>query len=280
MHHLGRLIETPADAGRYAGHSSGYTRRALIDRAAGSPHQEVVVAELEPGGSVDLHAHAFEEAFYVLAGRLTFEAAGAMEELGSDDFVFVDRGTAHSLSNRSAETVRWFEVSAPQPGAALEDTVFFAGSAPAPPADPPYRRDHFDADALPPPSGVILAGFNAANVGNAALRILVGPDSGASQLNLMVVQYHPGGFIAEHDHAFEEGFFFLEGEVEANLDGEFHTLVAGDYCWSSVGSMHALTNKSDGIVRWLETQVPQPPSRYQARFRGDWERFVASGEPA
>jgi quercetin dioxygenase-like cupin family protein len=274
MHHLGRLKETPASAGRYAGHSAGHTRRALIDRAAGSPHQEVVVAELEPGGSVDLHLHAFEEAFYVLDGQLTFEAADATEELGPDDFVFVDRGTAHRLSNASAGIVRWFEVSAPQPGADLEDTVFYEGSAPAPPADPPYWRDHFDVDALPPPSGVILAGFNAANVGNAALRILVGPDSGASQLNLMVVQYHPDGFIAEHDHAFEEGFFFLEGEVEANLDGEIFTLGAGDYCWSSVGSMHALTNKSGGIVRWLETQVPQPPSRYQARFRSDWERFV------
>ena len=278
MHHLGRLSETPAGAGRYAGHGTGHSRRALIDRTAGSPHQEVVVAELEPGGSVDPHVHAFEEAFYVLEGRLTFEAAGTTEELGPDDFVFVDRGTAHSLSNTSGEVVRWFEVSAPQPGAALEDTVFFSDAAPAPAADPPYWRDHFDADALPPPSGVILAGFNAANVGNAALRILVGPDSGASQLNLMVVQYHPGGFIAEHDHAFEEGFFFLEGEVEANLDGEYHTLVAGDYCWSSVGSMHALTNKSAGIVRWLETQVPQPPSRYQARFRGDWERFLEGAE--
>src|SRR5471032_3127693 len=86
MHQLGRLSETPADAGRYAGHSTGHARRALIDRAAGSPHQEVVVAELEPGGSVDLHVHAFEEAFYVLEGRLTFEAAGATEELGPDDF--------------------------------------------------------------------------------------------------------------------------------------------------------------------------------------------------
>ena len=93
----------------------------------------------------------------------------------------------------------------------------------------------------------------------------------------MVVQYAPGGFINEHDHAFEEGFFFLEGEVEAGLEDSTHVLQAGDYCWSSVGSMHALHNRSDGIVRWLETQVPQPPSRYQARFVGDWERFLEGG---
>ena len=43
----------------------------------------------------------------------------------------------------------------------------------------------------------------------------------------MVVQYAPGGFINEHDHAFEEGFFFLEGEIEAELEGETHVLAGG-----------------------------------------------------
>src|ERR1700737_2033925 len=81
----------------------------------------------------------------------------------------------------------------------------------------------------------------------------------------MVVQYARGGFITRHDHAFEEGFFFLEGEIEAELDGEVHGLEAGDYCWSGVRSMHAFANRAEQPVRWLETQVPQPPSRYQAR---------------
>jgi mannose-6-phosphate isomerase-like protein (cupin superfamily) len=82
------------------------------------------------------------------------------------------------------------------------------------------------------------------------------------------------GFITEHDHAFEEGFYFLTGEIEAQLEGETLMLGAGDYCWSGVGSMHALTNRATGTVRWLETQVPQPPSRYQARFVADWQRFL------
>ena len=150
--------------------------------------------------------------------------------------------------------------SAPQPGATVEDTVFAEGHALPDGLDVPYWRDHFDAAELPQPSGAILEGFDAANVGGAALKILVGPATGASQLNLMVVQYVPGGFINPHDHAFEEGFFFLEGEIEANLGGEISTLRAGDYCWSSVGDMHALKNRSDGVVRWLETQVPQPPA--------------------
>ncbi len=275
-HTSGRLADVPAGAGRYAGHSEGHLRRAFIDRAAGSVHQEVVVAELAPGGHVDQHLHAFEEAFYVLEGSLTFEAAGASEELAADDFVFVERGVAHALRNGSGEPARWLEVSAPQPGDNLEDTVFVTGDAPAPELEAPYRKGHFDPAELPSPSGGIgLAGFGGGNVGGAAAKVIVGPDLGASQLNLMVVQYAPGGFITVHDHAFEEGFFFLTGRIEAELEGETHALEAGDYCWSAVGSSHALTNTSDQPVRWLETQAPQPPSRHQARFFGDWERFLA-----
>jgi quercetin dioxygenase-like cupin family protein len=275
VHLRGTLSETNGSAGRYSGHSSGHLRRPLIDRAGGSVHQEVVIAELEPGGRVERHLHAFEEAFYVLEGALMLEAAAAVEELGADDYAFVDRGVVHALRNDSGALVRWFEVAAPQPGAALEDTVFVADHALPAGLEVPYWRAHFDASELPQPSGAILAGFDAANVGGAALKILVGPDSGASQLNLMVVQYVPGGFITTHDHAFEEGFYFLEGEIEAELDGELHTLRSGDYCWSGAGGMHALENRSHGLVRWLETQVPQPPSRYQARFTAEWERFLA-----
>jgi quercetin dioxygenase-like cupin family protein len=275
MHLRGTLGETPERLGRYAGHSAGHLRRPIIDRAGGSVHQEVVIGELAPGGRVDRHLHAFEEAFYVLAGRLVLEAAGASEELEADDYVFVDRGVAHELRNESGETARWLEASAPQPGALLEDTVFVAEHVLPTGIDAPYRRGRFDVATLPQPSGAILAGFDAANVGGAALEILVGPATGATQLNLMVVQYAPGGFINPHDHAFEEGFFFLEGEIEADLNGDGHTLRAGDYCWSSAGDMHALHNRSEGVVRWLETQVPQPPSRYQARFAAEWERFLA-----
>jgi quercetin dioxygenase-like cupin family protein len=39
----------------------------------------------------------------------------------------------------------------------------------------------------------------------------------------MALQYVPGGGIKEHDHAFEEGFFIIEGELEGDLDGELHT---------------------------------------------------------
>src|SRR5581483_1766609 len=106
----------------------------------------------------------------------------------------------------------------------------------------PYARGHFDVSQLPEPSGAILAGAGT-NVGGASVRLLVNQELGASQFILMTLRYVPGGAIKEHDHAFEEGFFFLEGEIEALLDGETYTLGPGDYCWSSVAGMHALTNR-------------------------------------
>jgi quercetin dioxygenase-like cupin family protein len=275
MHVVGRLAETTAQEGPYAGRAVGLTRRTLVDRSRGAVHHAIVHQELAPDGRVDRHAHAFEEGVYVLSGSLLVDVAGSREELAADDFLWIELGVPHALSNRSGTAAAWLEVSAPLPGADLEDTVFTDGPGATP--DVPYRRGHFDVADLPEPSGEILAGAGA-NVGGASVRLLINSDLGASQFVLMTLRYVPGGAIKEHDHAFEEGFFFLEGEIEALLDGETYTLGPGDYCWSSVEGMHALTNRSDGPVRWLETQAPQPPSRHQFRYRGDWERLIGASE--
>jgi quercetin dioxygenase-like cupin family protein len=278
VNHRGRLADTPAGAGTYAEHSTGYSRRVLFGPDSGSAHQEAVVAELAPGGAVEHHVHAFEEVVFVLEGELQLDVAGETHRLAGGDYVFLERGVSHALGNDGFAPAQWFEVSAPQPSAALEDTLFVQGDRRPDGLEQPFRLGHFDPADLPEPSSAIgLAGFGEANVGGAALKILVGPDTGASQLNLMVVQYAPGGFIKPHDHAFEEGFFILTGEIEAELDGEACSFAAGDYFWSGTSSMHALVNRSDGVVRWLETQVPQPPTRHQARFVADWERYVAGG---
>ena len=272
VHHVGTLAGIPSSPGAYAAHADGYTRVPIVDRAVGSVHQTVAVAELTPRGHVHLHAHAYEEAIYVLEGNLVLKVAAGDEELSPDDFAFVPFGVAHALVNRSGEPVRWYELGAPQPSEGFEDTIFLDEAPAGTDMDILFHRRHFDAGELPPPSDTLgLAGFGAANVGGASLQMLIDREAGASQFNLFVVEYIPGGLIKEHDHPFEESFFFVSGEIEAILDGTTHYLRAGDYCWSGAASMHAFTNRSDEPVRWIETQAPQPPSRHQARFRGDWE---------
>ncbi|MGZ4334700.1 MAG: cupin domain-containing protein [Gaiellaceae bacterium] len=273
MHTVGSLASVAPDLGVYARRAESLTRRLLVGRDVGSVHQEVVHAELSANGRIDRHLHAFEEALYVLTGSVSIELAGERETLVADDFVWIDVGVAHAVATDGPEPATWLEVSAPIPGAQLEDTVFSetAGATP----EVPYRRGRFDVAELPEPSSTLgLAGAGSANVGGAAVRLLVDAAFGASQLVLMSLRYVGGGAIKEHDHAFEEAFFFLEGEIEAVLDGEIYVLGAGDFCWSGVGSMHALANRSDKPVRWLETQAPQPPSRHQFRYRGDWERLA------
>ena len=273
MHIVGKLSETQVSDGLFAGRSVGLTSRALFDRTRGTIHHSVVHHELAPGGQVDRHVHAFEEAVYVLSGALAVAVGDGYEELRADDYLWVEVGVLHGLATASPEPAAWLEVSAPNPGASFEDTVFTDGVAASP--EVPYRRGHFDVSGLPEPSGAILAGAGS-NVGGASVRLLVSPDFGASQLVLMALRYVPGGAIKAHDHAFEEGFFFVEGEIEAELDGERQTFGPGDYFWSGVGSVHALTNRSAAPVRWLETQAPQPPLRHQFRYRADWERLTGS----
>jgi quercetin dioxygenase-like cupin family protein len=273
MQHVGSLSDVPFEPGPYAGRSSGYGRAVLVGRAVGSVHQEVAVVDLAAGGRVDPHLHAFEQALYVLSGAVRLSVAGGEEDLPASSYCWIEQGAPHALASEGG--ARWLEVSTPQPGATrISDTVFTAGTGAIDGLDAPYRSGRFDGQLPEPSSTIGLAGFGAANVGGASLEMLVDRDFGASQLNLMLLQYVPGGLIREHDHAFEEVFFFLEGEIEALVDGEARTLRAGDFLFTGVGGMHALENRGAVPARWLETQVPQPPSRHQARFVPDWERAI------
>jgi len=200
------------------------------------------------------------------------EIAGHAEELSEHDFVFVEAGAPHALANPGGDPVRWHEVGAPLAPEDRPEAAFPGRTWTPEPGSTAYRRGRFDEGDLPPPSETIgLAGFGPAHVGGARLKMLVDRDLGASQFNLFVLEYVPGGLIRPHDHPFEESFFFLAGEIEADLGGIVHELRTGGYCWSGPASVHAFTNRSGAPTRWLETQAPQPPSRYQARFRADWD---------
>ena len=98
--------------------------------------------------------------------------------------------------------------------------------------------------------------------------------SGPFDTTMFTVDYEEGGAAQAHDHPFEEAYVFLEGEIEAELDGEHHTLRAGDVVFAPVGSVHGFYNTSPGRVRWLETQAPQPPTRHAYRWWPTWERYA------
>ena len=102
------------------------------------------------------------------------------------------------------------------------------------------------------------------------VKMMVDSDLGADLSTMFMVQYEQGGYAGAHDHPLEEAYLILEGQVEARFDGDVFVLGPGDVAWAGVGCVHEFRNVGDGIVRWLETQAPQPPPRHSYRFARDW----------
>lgn len=279
--------------------SHGLSRRVLVGPEQGAVHTELAVGALAEGGWLGRHVHSFEEALYVLQGELLLEIGGAVHRLVAGDYGLMTIGTWHSLTNGGAGEVRWLSVNTPQrlaAGGPRRDTFFaratfdrdaIVAAARRPAFGNPTVRfvGHYDgtppqAEALrldDPARGRRPAGMDTALVvySGISVKMLVDRVSGADLLTMFTVDYEPGGAAQAHDHPFEETYFFLDGEIEAELDGEQVTLRAGDVVFAGVGSVHGFYNTGAGRVRWIETQAPQPPARHAYRWVPTWERFEA-----
>jgi quercetin dioxygenase-like cupin family protein len=60
-----------------------------------------------------LHHHAFDEAFYVIEGELTFQLGDAIRTAGPGDVVFAPGGAHHTLANHSDAPARYALVLTP-----------------------------------------------------------------------------------------------------------------------------------------------------------------------
>jgi quercetin dioxygenase-like cupin family protein len=282
--------------------SSGLSRNVLVGPEQGAIHTELAVGALAPRGWLQRHIHSFEESLYVLVGELLLEIGGVAYRLVRGDYALIPIGTWHALANGSADAeVRWLSMNTPQrlaPDADRKDTFFargpfdleaFAEHAERPAfGDPTVRLvGHYEgtppqAEALhlaDPARGRKPAGMDTALLAYSGIsvRMLIDRNFGAELLTMFTVDYDPGGAAQAHDHPFEEAYFFLSGEIEAELDGDPHTIHAGDVVFAGIGSVHGFYNTGAGRVRWIETQAPQPPVRHAYRWRDVWKRFESEG---
>jgi len=193
--------------------------------------------------------------------------------------------------------VRWMSVNTPvrlAPDAGRRDTFFarepfdlaaLDAAAVRPPFGDPRLR-HVGHYAGTPPQTEALAlndpargrrpaGRDTALVvySGISVKMLVDRVFGAELLTMFTVDYEPGGAAQVHDHPFEEAYFFLDGEITAELEGRTHTVRAGDVVFAGVGATHGFFNAGSGRVRWIETQAPQPPERHSYRWVDHWRRF-------
>ena len=274
-------------------HATGYRMATLVGRSTGATHTELSVGRLAPGGTVDRHLHSFEEAYYVLSGTPVLELGERCLELRPGDYALAPIGVAHGWTNPAAEEARWLSVSTPLRVGSDEgrrDSFFVARRSDPPAAARPAFGDpqnrwvgHYlgtppQAEALAvtdPARGRRPAGMDTAIIAYSGIsvRMLVDRVFGAELLTMFTVDYEPNGSAQVHDHPFEEAYFFLDGEIDAVLDGREYRVRAGDVVFAPVGSTHGFFNTGTGRVRWIETQAPQPPGRHMYRWVDVWKRF-------
>lgn len=279
MHYVSKInlnnAETPAS---YQAHSTGFTRATYVDHSVQSVHMGTGICSLESAGMIERHLHSFEETFYILEGTILVQIGDEAYSLKAGNFGLISTGVKHAWRNLGDSPARWLEMQSPQPRPADygQDTFFVAGDLPeqAPIFDAGTMSStilgYFDESQLPRPGAPAeMEGFNPTT--GVAIKMFVDRSFGAIHQSLFLIQYMPGAKIALHDHAFEESYYIMSGQVKAICDGRTYLLEAGSVVWTSVGCLHSFENIGDTPVRWLETQAPLPPAKEVFRFEHDWK---------
>jgi quercetin dioxygenase-like cupin family protein len=70
----------------------------------------VILVDMEPGGSVRLHRHPYEEVFIVQAGEATFRLGDEERVVKAPDVVVAPAGTPHGFANNGSETLRQVDI--------------------------------------------------------------------------------------------------------------------------------------------------------------------------
>ncbi len=268
----------------------GLRRWSVVDESVpGAVHTGFAIVELDGGGSVPWHVHSFEDGLYVLEGEVVVDLGGTTHLLRPGDYGLIPIGTPHALRNVSDAPARWAAMWAPQPRSRFGGDTYPVPGLPEQDPIPIDVRDprtrnfgHIDPENMEVEGQTqdrmkVSASMRTALLvySGITVKMMIDRDLGAHLLTMFMVQYEPHGLAGRHDHPFEETYLILDGEVDAEFDGERYHLVPGDVAWAGVGCVHAFTNPGPGKVRWLETQAPQPPSRHSYRFARDWEYLTA-----
>lgn len=273
--------EVPSE---FEGRSGGYLRDGVVDEAGGSVQMGFHVARLEAGGHVDTHVHSFEESLYVVEGALTLDTPEGSRQLVAGDYCLIPVGMSHAFRNTTDHLASFSEMKAPLPRERFGfDTQFPAPLTTSDPVtvdvrDPRTRHfGHIEPENMDPAMQTqdrlaLSASMRTALLvySGISVKMMVDSDLGADLSTMFMVQYEQGGFAGAHDHPLEEAYQILDGEVAATFDGASYELESGDVAWAGVGCVHEFRNIGDGVVRWLETQAPQPPPRHSYRFARDW----------
>ena len=110
-------IPHAAEARTAAGGLKGVFLQWMIDEKLGAHHHRMLFIEYQPGVSIGLHDHTFEEAYFILSGEVEGTLDGERYLAKAGDVLWTSVGCVHAFANVGNEPVRWLETFAPQPPA-------------------------------------------------------------------------------------------------------------------------------------------------------------------
>src|SRR5690606_22697782 len=114
VHYVARAREIKSFPA-YEGHSAGFRRSPVVDRAAGATHTALGLCALDAGGRIDLHVHSFEELFYVTEGTPVLVMEGTGYPLLPGACGVIPIGTPHAWIGPKEGTARWIDMLTPIP---------------------------------------------------------------------------------------------------------------------------------------------------------------------
>jgi quercetin dioxygenase-like cupin family protein len=265
--------------------SKGFTRWEVLDETTAAVHTGFNVCALQGAGTVPAVVSSYELSFFVLEGAPVLQCVGQSYLLRPGDYGLLPVAVPHSWHNDAEGTARWAEMITPQPRSRFDADTRAVPALPRTTPEPVDVRDprtralgHIDEGNMD--VGRQKQEFLAASASmrtallvysGITVKMMVDSDLGADLSTMFMVAYEPDGMVGGHDHPFEETYLFLEGEAEAEFDGETYRLGPGDVAFAGAGCVHAFRNAGGGRLRWLETQAPQPPRRHSYRFARDWD---------
>jgi len=104
----------------------------------------------------------------------------------------------------------------------------------------------------------------------------------AVHLGLGIAEIAPGGYLMPVLHAFEKGFYILDGSVVVATDGRAHRLDKNYYGVFPKATTYSYYNAGDAPVRILEVSAPQPKpggSGFRDTLFDDAAELIREAEP-
>jgi quercetin dioxygenase-like cupin family protein len=233
-------------------------RSSVLLRSEQTDDQVSAIEITVPAGwdGPPLHHHAFDEAFCVLAGQLTFQVGDELGTAGPGALAFAPRGVPHTLANLSDAEARYLLVCTP-------------GG---------FER-YFDPTPSGPYPETIVVGPQIAPTGERGTRIAVPEgrpkvllrgeqsDGCVAIVESFVPADAKGPYLHEHD--FDEAFYIIDGELTFQVEDELITARRGEIAFAPRGVSHTFTNRSGEPARSLIVCTPAGFERHFARIAAD-----------